>query len=357
MYQSAPATQGMASVDFRSDTVTKPTDAMRQAMLTAEVGDDVFAEDPTIQKLQSYIIELTGHEAALYLPSATMSNQIAVRTHLTQPPYSVICDHRAHVHNYESAGISFFTGTAGAALIPVAPASGEAHLTRAAVERHLVLDDDVHHAPTKLICMENTLNGEVVPLVNIAEVTALAHENNLKAHLDGARLWNASAKTGVSIKEYCSHFDSATLCLSKGLGSPVGSMLVGSKAFIKKATHYRKMFGGGWRQAGLLAAAALHALEHHRLNLPIDHANAAYLAEALVGLDAGFTLTKSVDTNMVWVASPVTADELAAELGKHGIKIFGGSEREIRFVVHLQTPRKECERLVKIIGDFVKSRA
>ncbi|KAI8916713.1 pyridoxal phosphate-dependent transferase [Powellomyces hirtus] len=327
----------------------KPSQEMREFIMHAEVGDDVFSEDPTINALQARVMELTGKEAALFVPTATMSNQIAARTHLTQGPYSVICDHRAHVHNYESGGISFFTG---ATLIAVPPNEGEAHLTADAVEKYLVLDDDVHHSPTKLVCMENTLNGEVVPLKNIEEVTALARKHDLRTHLDGARLWNASAATGISLKEYASHFDSVTLCLSKGLGAPVGSILVGSKPFIKKATHYRKMFGGGMRQAGLLAAACMYALDHNLPNLPRDHANAQHLAQGIMGLNAGFKLVKSVDSNMVWVDSPVSADVLCAELAKHDIRIFAGATHQIRFVLHLQTRKEDCDKLLQVLGSL-----
>ncbi|KAJ3156944.1 Threonine aldolase [Geranomyces michiganensis] len=335
--------------DFRSDTVTHPTEAMRQAMLSAPVGDDVYGEDPTVLALQARMIELTGHPAALFVTSATMSNQLAARTHLTQPPHSVIADHRAHIHTYEAGGVSFFTG---ASIIPVDPERyGARHLTPDAVQPFLCLDDDVHHAPTRLICMENTMNGEVVPIENIRDVNRLAREHGIATHLDGARLWNASAKTGISLKEYCSHFDSVTLCLSKGMGCPIGSILVGSKPFIKKATHFRKMFGGGWRQAGILAAGALHAISHNLPRLPTDHDNAAFLAHGLS--DLGLELTRSPDTNMVWVRAPFPASSLATRLAEHGITIFSGEATELRFVVHLQITRAHCEKVIEVVRDLV----
>ncbi|KAI8815865.1 pyridoxal phosphate-dependent transferase [Fimicolochytrium jonesii] len=335
--------------DFRSDTVTTPSRAMREAMLTAEVGDDVFGEDPTINELQRKVAEMTGHEDALFLPTATMSNQIAVRTHLTCPPYSVICDHRAHVFNYEAGGISYLTG---AQLVPVTPLPDHPHLTAAAITPHLVLDDDVHHTPTRLICMENTLNGEVVPIENIREVTALARGKGVRTHLDGARLWHASVKTGIELREYCGHFDSVTLCFSKALGAPVGSTLVGSKAFIKKARHFRKMFGGGMRQAGLLASACLHALSHTLPTLHQTHAIATSLATRITSL--GLPLTKSPDTNMVWFESPVSADELKVLLEAEGVRIFGGVGREVRLVVHWQVGEEGVEAVVRVLEGLVK---
>ncbi|KAI8586107.1 pyridoxal phosphate-dependent transferase [Geranomyces variabilis] len=337
--------------DFRSDTVTQPTDAMRQAMLAAPVGDDVYGEDPSVLSLQARMMELTGHPAALFVASATMSNQLAARTHLTQPPHSVICDHRAHMHTYEAGGVSFFTG---ASIIPVDPERyGARHLTAESVRPNLCLDDDVHHAPTRLVCMENTMNGEVVPIENIRQVTRLAREHGIATHLDGARLWNASAATGISLQEYCSHFDSITLCLSKGLGCPIGSILVGSKQFIRKATHFRKMFGGGWRQAGILAAAAHHALDHNLPNLPNDHANAAFLAHGLSAL--GLELTRPADTNMVWVRAPFPASILSDRLAEHGITIFSGEATELRFVVHLQITREHCEKVIEVVRDVVRT--
>ncbi|KAI9104726.1 pyridoxal phosphate-dependent transferase [Phlyctochytrium arcticum] len=358
MYKTTPAAStanGTAKTvyDFRSDTVTKPTPEMLQAMMEAEVGDDVFDEDPTINELQRKIADMAGHEAALFCPTATMTNQIAIRTHLTAPPYTVICDHRSHIFNYEAAGVSFHCG---AGLIPIQPEEGQRHLTAKAVEKHLILDDDVHHAPTKVICLENTLHGLIVPLDNIREITALAKKHDLKTHLDGARLWNASAATGIPIKEYTKHFDSISVCMSKGLGAPVGSVLIGNKTFIKKAKHFRKMYGGGWRQAGLLAGAALYALEKHfPAQLKLDHENAAYLAQLLGATTdpatstLGFTLLHPVETNMVWLKSPVSAEVLAGGLGPAGVRVFGGEGHEVRLVLHHQVDRAGVEKFVEVV--------
>ncbi|KAJ3416940.1 Threonine aldolase [Chytridiales sp. JEL 0842] len=326
--------------DFR---ITKPTKGMKEYMLRAEVGDDVFDEDPTVNKLQELATHLTGHEAALFCPSATMCNQLAVRSHLTSGPHSVICDSRAHVFKYEASGIAYHCG---AMLIPVKPKEGERFLTAEVIEKELILDDDIHHAPTKLVCLENTINGEIFPLEDIEKISALVRKNNVKIHLDGSRLWNASIATGISIKEYASSFDSVSLCLSKGLGSPIGSLLTGSKETIKKAKHFRKMWGGGWRQAGLLAAAAIYAIEHHWPAMKTDHANAKILANTLTSL--GFPLTRPVETNMVWVDTTplnVSLDELQKELEKEGIMIFGGGVGESRWVLHHQVPLEGVEKL------------
>ncbi|TPX64286.1 hypothetical protein SpCBS45565_g05984 [Spizellomyces sp. 'palustris'] len=351
LYRNAPVKNVNAVHDFRSDTVTKPTAEMLNVMMTADVGDDVFEEDPTINALQDRIADMAGHEAALFCPTATMTNQIAVRTHLTAPPFTVLCDHRAHIFNYEAAGISFHCG---AGLVPVQPAPGQTHLDASVIEKHLVLDDDVHHAPTRVVCLENTLHGMIMPLENIKEITALAHKHDLKTHLDGARIWNACVATGISLKEYCSHFDSISMCLSKGLGAPVGSVLVGSKPFIKKAKHFRKMYGGGWRQAGILAAAGLYALDHHLPLLSTDHQNAQYLAQTLLNLNLGFSLLHPVETNMVWLGAPVPADVLAEVLAKQGIRVFGGSGNEMRLVFHHQITREAVDEFVRVLGAFLK---
>ncbi|KAJ3214777.1 Threonine aldolase [Dinochytrium kinnereticum] len=326
---------------------------MRQAMLEAEVGDDVFQEDPTINKLQDYICEITGAEAALFCTSATMTNQLAVRCLLEVPPYTVLCDRRAHVYTYEAGGISYHNG---AQVIPVEPKEGMSHLTADIVEKNLVISDDVHHAPTKVICLENTLGGEVFPLEDIREILALAKKHGIKCHLDGSRLWNANIATGIPLKEYLSGFDTATLCLSKGLGAPVGSVLVGSAATIKKARHFRKMFGGGWRQAGVLAAAALYALEHHWPNMTSDHENAKLLATGFESM--GFKLVKRCDTNMVWLdgsALGITANDLRDVLKENGILIFGGGA-ESRWVLHHQVHRKGVEKALGVVKEFLAAR-
>ncbi|KAJ3101697.1 Threonine aldolase [Phlyctochytrium planicorne] len=354
LYQNESPTAASGDVfDFRSDTFTKPTKAMREAMLNADVGDDVFGEDPTINKLHEYICELTGAEAALFCTSATMTNQLAIKCLLELPPYSVLCDRRAHVYSYEAGGISFHNG---ASVIPVDPKPGFSHLTADVVEKFMVISDDVHHCPTKLICLENTLGGEVFPLEEIRKIVDLAKKNGLKLHLDGSRLWNASIATGIPLKELVQGFDTVTLCLSKGLGAPVGSVLIGSAATIKRAKHFRKMFGGGWRQAGILAAGALYAIENHWPQMSTDHENAKLLAQGFEKL--GFKLTKRCDTNMVWLdgsALGVTANELRDALKPHNVLIFGGGA-ESRWVVHHQVNRKGVELALSVVQQFLVAR-
>ncbi|KAJ3036751.1 Threonine aldolase [Rhizophlyctis rosea] len=327
--------------DLRSDTVTKPTRAMLEAMARAEVGDDVYDEDPTVNKLQSRVADMTGHEAALFCPTATMTNQIAIRTHLTQPPYSIICDSRSHIFNYEAAGASFHSG---AGVIPIKAH----HLTIADIQKQWIIDDDIHHAPTKLVCLENTLDGEIFPIDEIRQICDTSRQNGIRTHLDGARLWNASVATGIELKDWCRHFDSVSLCFSKGLGAPIGSILVGPQPFIRKAKHFRKLFGGGWRQSGLLAAAALHSLNHHLPLLHHDHENATLLATGLSKL--WFRITKRVDTNMVWAEAPVsTADEIETILREAGVRCFGGEGTEMRFVVHSGVGREGVEYVLGVL--------
>ncbi|KAI9363937.1 pyridoxal phosphate-dependent transferase [Zopfochytrium polystomum] len=349
-----PPTAAKYRFDFRSDTVTTPTAPMLEQMMAANVGDDVFQEDPTINKLQRYACELTGHEAALFCASATMSNQLAIRSLLGAPPHSVVCDKRAHVFQYEASGIAYHTG---ASVFAVDPKTGSSHLTLDVVEKACVLDDDVHHAPTKLVCLENTLHGEIFPIDEIRRISEFARKNGLKMHLDGARLWNASVATGISLREYCKEFDSVSLCLSKGLGAPVGSLLVGSHDLIKKARHFRKMFGGGWRQAGLLASAGLFAIEHHWTLLKQDHENAQILADSLVKL--GFKLVHRRDTNMVFVDSTplnLPIDELRDELAANGIRIFGGGVGVMRLVLHHQISREAVSEFIKITETVMSKR-
>ncbi|KAI9199828.1 pyridoxal phosphate-dependent transferase [Polychytrium aggregatum] len=351
--------QSRAHYDFRSDTVTVPTKEMALDMIQCEVGDDVFEEDPTINALQDYMADITGHEAALFCATATMTNQVAIRSHLQVPPYSVVCDRRAHVFRYEAGGISFHSG---AAVNPVLPKEGYHHLTADVIEANMVLDDDVHFAPTQLVCIENTLNGEIFPLDEIKKISQLVRSKGVRIHLDGARLWNASVATGISIKEYCQQFDSVSLCLSKGLGAPVGSVLVGSKTFIKKARHIRKVFGGGWRQAGILARAGLYAIEHHLPNLKRDHEHAKILANGLVEL--GFVLVHQPHTNMVFfdgknVKLPggdgFTMEKYSAMLARHGIKVFGGETSSGRLVLHHQIPTEAVELLLRVTREWIQT--
>ncbi|KAJ3075163.1 Threonine aldolase [Podochytrium sp. JEL0797] len=337
--------------DMRSDTVTTPTIAMREAMANAPVGDDVFEDDPTVNHLQSLVSTLSGHESALFCASGTMTNQLAIRTLLTNPPYSILADARSHVYCYEANGVAHHSQ---ALIIPVKPAIGKNHLTVEEIEKWIILDDDVHHAPTRVICLENTLGGEIFPFSELLKIHAFAKKHNLKLHLDGARLWNASAATGIPMSQYCYLFDTVSLCLSKGLGAPVGSVLVGSKEVVKRAKHFRKVFGGGWRQAGGLAAAGVYAIERHFPNLGRDHEVAVYLGERLEAL--GFLLTRKVETNMVWFDTTdvgVSGTELQSVLGGKGVRVLGGGVGEQRWVVHHQVSREAVDHVGGVLELFL----
>ncbi|KIK26531.1 hypothetical protein PISMIDRAFT_261188 [Pisolithus microcarpus 441] len=267
---------------FISDTVTVPTKEMNEYAIRATLGDDVFFE-PSTAALESHVAKLTGKEAGLFMPTGTMSNQVALRTHLQQPPYSVLCDARAHVYRMEGGGIAFHSG---ANVIPVFPENGH-HLTWEDIEPRIVSGADVHIAPTRIVSLESTLNGTVIPQEDVIAISRHAREKGIIMHLDGARLWHVAVATGLSMKELCEPFESVSLCFSKGLGAPIGSCLVGSKEFIAKARCFRKVFGGGMRQTGYLAASAAYALTHHFPLLPRVHALAKRMQEGLEEIGVG----------------------------------------------------------------------
>ncbi|KAF9961979.1 N-alpha-acetyltransferase 16, NatA auxiliary subunit [Mortierella alpina] len=337
--------------DFRSDTATAPTPEMFAAMMTSSLGDDVYNEDDSVKKLERYVATLCGHEAAIYCSSGTMTNQLAHRVHLCNPPQSAIVDIRSHVFNYEAGGISFHSQ---AAVHPIMPENGR-YLTVADIAPRLVFDVDVHFAPTRVISLENTLNGTIMPIEEMVRIRELTKEHGIKLHLDGARLWHASVATGISLREYCSHFDTISLCLSKGIGAPIGSILVGSQQTIKKARHFRLLFGGGWRQAGFLAEAALFCIKTNWQTMEDTHRQAKWLEHAF--LLVGCRITNSVDTNMVWVDTSdagFTVEELMAELAKEGIKI-NGSGYAARVVLHYQISDEVVGRFIGVLRKMAKS--
>ncbi|ORZ04669.1 pyridoxal phosphate-dependent transferase [Lobosporangium transversale] len=318
--------------DFRSDTATAPTPDMFAVMAKASLGDDVYNEDDSVKALERYVAILCGHESALYCASGTMTNQLAHRVHLSNPPQSAMVDIRSHVFNYEAGGISFHSQ---AAVYPIMPSNGQ-YLTIEDISPRLVMDIDVHYAPTRVISLENTLNGTIMPLEEIVRIRQLSKKHGIKLHLDGARLWHASIATGISMKEYCSQFDTISLCLSKGIGAPIGSILVGSEATIKKARHFRLLFGGGWRQAGFLAEAALWCIQTNWSTMEITHRQARRLEHAFLQIRC--RITNPVDTNMIWIDTKdagFTVEELSTELAKAGIKI-SGSGYSARVVLHYQ---------------------
>jgi threonine aldolase len=326
-------------IDLRSDTVTKPTPAMRRAMAQADVGDDVFGEDPTVNRLQERAAELFGREAALFVPSGTMGNQIAIKVH-TQPGDEVILEEASHIFNSEMAMMAAFSG-----VIP-RPIPSERGWLRWEQIESAIRPNVYYYAQTRLICLENTHNfkgGSIYPLEWAREIIEKAHERGLKVHLDGARIFNAAVATGRSVKELTEGFDSVMFCLSKGLGAPVGSMLVGSAEFIEKARRVRKMLGGGMRQVGILAAAGLYALEHHIERLAEDHENAQILAQALREIPE--VRLEPVETNIIiFELTKTPAEKLITELKKRNILALAIGPRRVRLVTHLDVSRADVLR-------------
>jgi len=325
-------------IDFRSDTVTRPTPGMLEAMISAPVGDDVFSEDPTVNHLEKIAAALFGKEAALFCPSGTMTNQIAIKCH-TQPGDEVICDHLSHVYQYEGSGIAFNSGCSVRLL----------HGDRGRITAEQVLSAinpvDVHKPVSTLVSLENTANrggGSCYHFSDIESIKQVCLKNNLKLHLDGARLFNALVAKNETCKQYGEVFDTISICLSKGLGAPVGSVLIGPGDFIRKARRYRKVFGGGMRQAGFIAAAGLYALEHQVARLKEDHEHAQILANALKEKDfVGEILP--VETNIIIfeVKGRFTAPDLVTILQRSNILAIAISPVQIRLVVHLDiTPAK-----------------
>jgi threonine aldolase len=341
-------------IDLRSDTVTRPTAAMRQAMAQAEVGDDVFGDDPTVKALEARVAGLLGKEAAIFVPSGTMANQVAIRTH-TEPGDEIICHGESHVYWYEAGAAAAISGCQmrllQAARGIFTPAQLQAVL-------HADGEADNHACTQKLVVIENTHNrggGSVWPVEQIAAVELAAREAGLKMHMDGARLWNACIACGATESEYASHFDSVSVCFSKGLGAPVGSALVGTAAFIRRARRFRKQFGGGMRQSGILAAAALYAVEHNRQRLAEDHANARRLAEAIAGAPGIELDPSAVETNMVYFRVTTTpAEEMVKRFARAGVLMLAESADTIRAVAHLDVTADDIsaagERIGQVMG-------
>jgi len=342
-------------IDLRSDTVTKPTAAMRQAMAEAEVGDDVYGEDPTVNRLEKRAAEIFGKEAALFVPTGTMGNTIAIKLHTTHGQ-EVICEARSHVFNYELAMMAWFSGCVAR---PIYAENGI--LTWEQIRRE-IRPLGPHAAPTGLIELENTHNmagGSVYPPEVLREICDNAHEMGLKVHLDGARIFNAAAYLGRSVLEITAPCDTVMFCLSKGLGAPVGSMLVGSAEAIERARLYRKRLGGGMRQAGVLAAAGLIALEEMPSRLSEDHANAAFLADALSKMP-GISVPHEVQTNIVVfdiAGTGLTTEEFSARLKARGILINGIGGTRMRLVTHMDVSREDCEKALTALAQVAAGAA
>lgn len=340
----------MKTVDLRSDTVTRPCTGMRQAMAQAEVGDDVFGDDPSVNHLQQKTAEIAGHEAGLFLPSGTQSNLVALLTHC-QRGDEYIVGQQAHTYKYEGGG--------AAVLGSIQPqpiefeADGTLDLGRVAAA---IKPNDFHFARTRLLALENTVGGKVVPQRYIVAARQFVRERNLNIHLDGARAFNAAVAQGIPIKEITSQFDSVSLCLSKGLGAPVGSVLCGNLTFIEAAKKWRKMVGGGMRQAGILAAAGLYALQHNVARLREDHDNAKWLADQLRLISALNRDEKCVQqyTNMVFVMLPPShAERLSDYLKKRHILIL--AMNPLRLVLHKDVDRTDLERFVEVLREAISN--
>jgi len=338
----------MATIDLRSDTITRPTPAMRQAMAQAEVGDDVYGEDPTVRRLEERVAELLGCEAALFTPSGTMANQIAIRAH-TQHGDEVILGKHAHVWRYEAGALAALSGV-GTQMMP------DYMFTAAEVRAAHRDASDPHSSPTTLVAIENTHNmagGLCWDRAQLAEVTEAAHALGMATHLDGARLWNAAIAGGVPERELARGFDTISVCLSKGLGAPVGSVLAGKRELIRRAVRLRKMLGGGMRQAGLLAAAGLHALDHHRARLADDHAHARALAEALAGRPNLRVDVARVQTNIVMIELDRGAPGALVALARAaGVLLGQAGPHRIRAVTHLDVDRGQVLRAAEVIAEL-----
>ncbi|PYV27494.1 MAG: low specificity L-threonine aldolase [Acidobacteria bacterium] len=339
-------------VDLRSDTVTRPTPAMRRAMAEAEVGDDVYREDPTVNRLEDRAAEIFEREAALFVPSGTMGNQAAIKVH-TDPGQEVICEQRAHIFNHEMGMMAAFAG-----VLPRTVLAEDGILTWDLIASQVRARSD-HRSRTGLVELENTSNlagGSVYPLQVSDEICDRAHEAGLPVHLDGARIFNAGVALDRSVVDLTRKFDSVMFCLSKGLGAPVGSMLAGSKAFIEEARLVRKMLGGGMRQAGVLAAAGLVALEESPKRLRVDHENARFLAERLAEMPGIKIEPGKVVTNILFLevsGTGLTSFELSKRLASQGVLANGVTAANMRMVTHYDVDRAGCERALQVMRGVV----
>jgi threonine aldolase len=342
----------MNITDLRSDTVTKPTPEMLQTMFAAQVGDDVYGEDPTINQLEEKAAAMFGMEAGLFCPSGTMTNQIAIKVH-TQPLTEVICDVSAHIHQYEGGGIAFNSG-ASTALVH----GNRGKMTPEQVENHIRPLDNVHFPETKLVALENTCNkggGTFYTLEEIAAISEVCKRHKLALHLDGARVFNALVASGTAAQDYGLYFDSISVCLSKGLGAPVGSVLLGTKEFIKKARRVRKVFGGGMRQAGFLAAACIYALDNNIERLHEDHRKAKAMEETLLQTDYVESVLP-VETNIVIfkLNDKYTDAAFIEALTQEGIRASSFGPQMIRFVTHLDVTEEMLQNTLRVLKALSK---
>ncbi|KAI8645064.1 pyridoxal phosphate-dependent transferase [Parasitella parasitica] len=335
--------------DITSDTATEPTDDMFDIMKTASRGDDVFGEDTSVNALEAHVAKLLGQESALFCVSGCMTNQLGLRTLLQQPPHSVLLDARSHIFNYECGGLAYHSQASAS---PVVPRNGH-HLTVEDIKSNLIMDTTCSPV-TKVVALENTLNGCIIPLDEIKRIREFTISRDIKMHLDGARLWNASEETGVPLHEYSQYFDTVSVCLSKGVGAPIGSMLAGSRQNIIKARHIRKLMGGGWRQAGSLAITAQHCIDKVVPTMKQTHELTKRLATGLQELN--MELSYPCETNMIFLnTAPVgiTVDALAAALKQHGIIMSKDTDYETRIVFHYQIPEHVVVTFLRVASELV----
>jgi threonine aldolase len=340
-------------VDLRSDTVTKPTLAMRKAMAEAEVGDDVYGEDPTVNALQEKVAKILGKEAAIFVPSGTMANQLAIKSH-TQPGDEVIIETTSHPYNFEGGSAAALSG------VQFHCVNGNRGILDPTQIEEEIRPSDHHYAFSRLVCLENTHNrggGAIYPLEKMRDIQQVAKAKGLMVHLDGARLWNASVATKIKLSDYAQCADSVSVCLSKGLGSPIGSLVAGSISFIDRVHRFRKMFGGGMRQCGIIAAAGLYALDHHLERLKEDHENAKRLAVGLKELRGVSIRPEQVETNIILfdLTDPgKTSFELRDSLKEKNILIHAVNKTQIRLVTHLDVNREDIETALVAFGTVLR---
>ncbi len=340
-------------IDLRSDTVTRPTEGMRRAMSEAELGDDVLGDDPSVIAFQERFADLMGHEAALIMPSGTMSNQIAIRTHC-RPGDEILCDGGNHIHRYEQGGAAQLSGVT---IQPIAGHNGIVRLEQLVDQVH---PDNPHLTRTRMVALENTHNrggGTIYPYEEVERICAWAADEGLIRHLDGARLFNAVVATGISAADWSRHFDSVSVCMSKGLGCPIGSVLVGPRDFIRESNRHRKVLGGGMRQAGILAAAMNYALDHHIDRLAEDHDKAQRLATTVAALEGVELDPPLVESNIVFFTldgSLGTAAEMTARLRAAGVGMMALGRQTLRAVTHLDVSADQVERACAILEQCVE---
>lgn len=338
----------MKPIDLRSDTVTRPTPAMMKAMMSAPLGDDVLGDDPTVIKLQNETARLLGKPDGLFVPSGTMGNQIAIMTH-TRPGDEVILDYQSHIFRYEVAGAAVMSGVQFNAL------SGPGGVMTVKQIQEAIRPEDIHQPATTLVCLENTHNragGTIYPIEEIDRIYRICRKNKIRMHLDGARLWNASVASGISLKDYAKYFDSVMVCFSKGMGCPVGSVLAGEKKFIAKAARYRKMMGGGMRQAGLLAGAGLYALKHNIKRMADDHRRAKMLGQMISQISKIKIDLMSVQTNIIVFdikRTGMTPEQAMVKLAQKGLWVVPFGATKLRAVTHLDVDDRDIGRAGEIM--------